>query len=207
MGNFTNYPNASPSEVLGGIFDAFVAPPGTARPVMDIDPADPWALLGTGGSRNVTEDGVTISMPQSVNAWRSLRSMGPRKHFRVSEDVMIKLALADMTLEAFAQAFEANTITTTEPGASAGFRTVGITRGPNVRQLAVLLRFASPYGDDLVSQLWVPYMSLTGNPEFNLKKGQPMLTPFEFQGVEDPAADNDQERMGIYEAVDLPATS
>lgn len=207
MGVYTNYANASPQEVLGGIFDAWIAPALTARPYLDLDPLSPWALLGTGGSRNVSEDGVTISMPQTVNAWRSLRSMGPVKHFRASEDVSVKFSLADMTLEQFAVAMGGNTVTPVPSGGHVGYRTMGITRGPNVRQYAILLRFASPYGDDLASQLYVPIMSLVGNPELALKKGAPMLVPFEFMGVEDPNAATDEEAMGIYEAADEAVAS
>lgn len=207
MGLYTGYANATPHEVLGGIFDAFVAPAGTHRPYLDLDPSSPWTLVGTGGSRNVSDDGVVIDMPQSVNPWRSLKSMGPVKLFRVSEDVNVKFSVADMTLETFAQAFEGNTVTTVPPGGHVGYRWMGITRGPNVSQKALLLRFASPYGDDLAAQLYIPIVSLVGNPSLGLKKGQPMLTPFEFMGVEDPDAASDQERMGIYEAVDEAVAS
>jgi hypothetical protein len=209
MPSYTEYDNSLPYEVLGGIFDAWLAPVGTTFTTFDADPAAPWTLLGTGGSRNISEDGTTVSMPQSVTPWRSLRAMGPVKLFRQSEDLTIKFTIADMTLEQFAKAFEGNTVTPVAhvPSVSAGYRKVGLTRGPNVSQKALLLRFASPYCDLAAAQFEVPIASCVGNPELTLKKGGPMMLPFEFMALEDPDASSDDERFGRYLAVDSPVAS
>jgi hypothetical protein len=205
MPTYTAYDNSLPYEVLGGVLDCWVAPTGTDFPALDDDPTAPWVLLGT---NRVSEDGATISMPQSVTPWRSLRSMGPVKMFRTSEDLMVKFSLADMTLEQFSRAFEGNTVTdTAHVAGTAGYRTVGLTRGANVSQKALLLRFPSPYVDGAAAQFEVPITSLIGSPELALKKGGPMMLPFEFTALEDPDAESDAERFGRYVAVDEPAAS
>lgn len=191
------YRNALPFEVLSGPQDLWLAPVGTAFPKVDVDPPSPWALLGLAGADNYAEDGINVANPQSTNVWRSLKSTGPKKVFRGSEDFTIKLMVADLSLETWSVLIEGNTVTPTSPSSGVpGVKTIGLSRGTSVRQVAVLLRGASPYGDDMAMQYEIPVASLLGSPDVGFKKDTPGLLAVEITCIEDPDAANDAERFG-----------
>jgi len=103
--------NDAPFEIIAAPAKIWVAPVGTAFPVIDVVPNTDWTLLGKAGDKNISEDGVTISHPQSVEVLRALGSTGPRKIIRTEEDLMVSFTLLDLTLEMYRRMLNNNAIT------------------------------------------------------------------------------------------------
>jgi hypothetical protein len=83
-------------------------------------------------------------------------------------------------------------------GADSGFKTLGLSRGLDVPQRALLVRgaSASPYGEGWISQYEVPVVVQIGEPEVVFTKGEPAMLALEFVALEDPDAASDDERFG-----------
>jgi hypothetical protein len=188
-----------PFEILAQPFTAWIAAVGSAFPTVDEAPGGSWTKIGSSGDLNYTEDGVTISHEQTIEKFRPLGSTGARKAFRTEEDQMISFVLADMTLEQLKAALNGNSITTTAPGVgTAGTKKIGLSRGLEVTEYALLLRSSqgSAYGDDFVMQYEVPRCYQNSNPEIVYVKGEPAGVQMEFVALEDPDAASADERFG-----------
>jgi len=189
----------APYEIVAAPFELWVAPVGTTFPLIDEAPESPWTLVGTSGDLNYTEDGVTVSHKQKTDIFRALGSTGPRKIFRSEEDQTISLKLADISLEQYALALNYNTVSTTPAGVgTAGFKSIGLSRGLDVPQRALLVRGegASAYGSGWNKQYEVPVAVQTGDPDVVYVKGKPAALALQFTTLEDPDASDDTERFG-----------
>lgn len=190
---------SQPFEIVAQPFTLWVAAPGSAFPTIDEAPGGSWTKIGTSGDLNYTEDGVKISHKQKVENFRALGSTGPRKAFRTEEDLMISLTVVDITLEQYRIAMNGNAITTTAQGVGeSGYKKLGLSRGLNVEQYALLIRGAnaSGYMEDGVTQYEVPIAVQVSEPEVAFVKGSPAGLNLEFQALEDPDAASDDERFG-----------
>lgn len=190
---------SAPYEIVAQPFTLWVAAVGVAFPEVDDPPGVGWTKVGTSGDLNYTEDGVTVTHNQSVELWRALGSAGPRKAFRTEEELHIALTLADLTLEQYAIALDLGTVTTSAPGAGvAGFKKIGLSRGLDVPQRALLVRGvgASPYGAGWDVQYEVPIAIQMAEPEVVFVKGEPAGLALEFVALEDPNAAVAGERFG-----------
>lgn len=190
---------SAPFEVVAQPFTLWVAAVGTAFPPIDEAPGGGWTKVGSSGDLNYTEDGVTVTHNQSVEQWRALGSTGPRKAFRTEEELHVSLVVADLTLEQYSLAMNYNTVTTEAPGAgAAGYKVLGLSRGLEVPQRALLVRgaSASPYGDGWGAQYEIPVAVQIGEPEVVFTKGEPAGLALEFSAIEDPDAAVETERFG-----------
>jgi len=191
--------STAPFEIVAQPFTLWVAAVGVAFPEIDDAPGGSWTKIGTSGDLNYTEDGVTIAHNQSVELWRALGSVGPRKAFRTEEELHVSLVLADISLEQYAIAMELGTVTTTPPGVGiAGFKSIGLSRGLDLPQRALLVRGAgaSPYGSGWNVQYEIPVAVQMAEPEIVFVKGTPAGLALEFVALEDPDAASDGERFG-----------
>lgn len=192
----------APYEIVAQPFTLWLAPVAEAFPLIDVAPTGNWVKVGTSGDLNYTEDGVTVTHSQTVEAWRALGSTGPRKAFRTEEELKIAMTLADLTLENYAHALNANTVGTEAPGVgTAGYKKLGLSRGLDLPQVALLVRgVGSPYGPG-TSQAWnmqyeVPICVQISEPEVVFVKGEPAGLSLEFMALEDPSASEAAERFG-----------
>lgn len=186
-----------PYEIIGAPFTLWVAPTGTAFPAINAAPAGDWTKIGTNGDRNYSEDGVTVAHSQSLDYARPAGATGPVKAFRTEEDLRISLTLWDITLEQYAYAMNGNTVTTTAAGVgTAGKKKLGIYRGSQVREFALLLRGISAYDPDFNAQYEVPRAVDAGSPEVQFTKGVPAGLAIEFMAMEDLDAATEAERFG-----------
>jgi len=184
-----------PYEIIGAPYTLWLAPIGTAFPLIDADPAVDWIKVGTNGDRNYSEDGVTVAHSQSFEQARPAGATGPVKAWRTEEDLMIRLSLWDLTLEQYATALNDATITTTAAGSgTAGFKAIGLSQGQEVALYSMLVRGVSPYGN-FNAQYQVPRCYQSGSPEPVFKKGDPAGLDLEFTALEDMAA-SATERFG-----------
>lgn len=189
---------SKPFEIVGVPFTLYVAPTGTAFPLITAAPAVDWVKVGTSGDRNYTEDGVTVAHSQSFNLVRSAGATGPQKAFRTEEDLVISLTLMDLTLEQYALALNDNVVATTAAGVgTAGFKALKLYQGVGVETMALLIRGdASAYGESWKSQYEIPVCFQSGNPEPVYTKGEPASLALEFTTLEDPDAATAEERFG-----------
>jgi len=105
----------------------------------------------------------------------------------------------DLTLEQYAQVLNGNTITTVPADTGeAGYKKIGLSRGLEVTQYALLIRGAkaSAYMEDGMAQYEVPIAVQVGEPEVVYVKGTPAGLNLEFQALEDPDAASEDERFG-----------
>lgn len=187
-----------PYEIVAAPYTLFVAPVGTAFPLLNAAPASPWVMVGTSGDLSTTEEGVTVTHEESINKVRAAGSTGPRKAFRTEEDFLISLTLMDITLEQYALALNGNTIATTAAGVGTpGFKSLQLYKGTQVKTMALLVRGeVSGYGDGWRSQYQVPVCFQSGAPEIVFTKGDPAGLALEFTALEDTAAVTPDARFG-----------
>jgi len=192
---------AAPLEILTGPLEIYLAPVGEAVPATDVAPAGNWNLLGSSGDDNYTEDGVVISNPQVNEIFRALGGSGPRKVFRTEEDLMIRVTMADLTLEELSHAINEGTVTT-DAGPPAT-KEIDLYRGPGEpAQRALLVRGTgkSPYAAGVNMQFQVPVVIHQGNYELIFAKAPPVGVLMEFLAIEDPTATSDSKRFGSLKA-------
>lgn len=201
--------NATPYEIIGAPFSVYIAPVGSPFPDVDEVPdSSDWTLVGTSGDLNYLDEGVTVEHSQAMNFFRALGDSGSRKVFRTSEDLKIRLTLADLTLEQYALALNGNTVTPTSPGAGVpGSKKVGLSRGLAVDTRALLVRGPSPYMADGIMQFEVPVACQTGNPQPVMRRDQPAALALEWTALVDPSAASADERFGRLVAQTAVATS
>ena len=190
--------NDAPFEIIAAPAKIWVAPVGTAFPVIDVVPNQDWTLLGKAGDKNISEDGVTISHPQSVEVLRSLGSLGPRKIVRTEEDLMVSFTLIDLTLEMYRRMLNDNPITQIAATASAaGSKKLSMSRGRIVNQFALIAEGPSPYGENWNLRFKVPIIVNIGEPEVVFQKGEAAGLLFELQAIE-----HETDGFGEVEAQD-----
>lgn len=206
-----NWNSSAPYEIIAGPATLYVAPAGTARPDIAthplLAPTDPWVVIGTNGDLNYDEQGVRLASPQEVVKWKALGDTGSRKAFRVSEDFMVGLKVVDLKLDVWKLALNQNTITDTPAGAEAGHQKIGLSRGPGVASIAILIRFPSPYGADLWAQIWMPRAINEAAVETLFQKGTPAGLDLEFSSMVWEDASSEEERFGVLEAQDAPPST
>lgn len=190
--------NDAPFEIIAAPAKVWVAPVGTAFPAIDVVPGVDWTLLGKAGDKNISEDGVTISHPQSVEIFRALGSMGPRKIVRTEEDLMVSFTLLDLTLEMYRRLLNGNPITQVAAAAGvAGSKKLSMMRGRIVNRFALLAEGPSPYGENWNLRFKVPIMVDIGEPEIVFQKGEPAGLLFDLQAIE-----HETDGFGEIEAQD-----
>ena len=199
--------NSLPYEIIAAPYTVWIAPVGTEFPDVEAAPNGFWTKVGSSGDLNYSDEGVTVAHPQEMNLFRALGDAGSRKAFRVSEDLLIRLQLVDVTLEQYKLALNTNTVTDVPAASNAGYRKVGLSRGFSVATVALLVRGPSPYMDDGVMQFEIPRAAQTGNPEVTFRKDEPAMLALEWTALVDPDAASTDERFGRILAQDAdPAT-
>lgn len=194
--------NSFPFEVLGMPAEIYLADVGAVFPTIEATPNPAvWTRLGTEGNLNYTQDGVKASHPQSVNVWRSLGDPGPRKVFRTEEDLKFTVEVADLTLEAYKEAMNGNTVNTVASAPDTpAHKTLGLSRGLNIATRALLVRVpnGSPYMANGNAQYEIPLVQEVGSSEPQYRRDNPAILSFEWMALVDPDASSDQERFGRF---------
>lgn len=187
-----------PYEIIAAPFTLWVAPVGTAFPLLSAAPSNTWIKVGTNGDRSESEDGVTVAHSQDFSETKTAGSTGPVKAFRTDEGLKVSLTLLDISLEQYKLAMNGNAVATTAAGVgTVGFKALPLYKGLNVATYALLVRGdASAYGDAYKSQYEIPVCYQSASPELVFKKGDPAGLALEFTALEDPAAASLDARFG-----------
>jgi hypothetical protein len=195
--------NVDPKEVITGPMELWIGIAGVMPPATNEEPdPDDWTKVGTSGNRNYTEDGVVVQLPQSIEYWRGLGSTLPIKATRTSEDGIVTVTIADLSLEQFKLALNNNSITTTAAASGvAGVKSINLYRGPNVATFALLARGPSPYFATGYGQFYLPVVVADGSPEMTWSKsGDPAAWELEVHVMADLDAD-EAAQAGKFEAM------
>lgn len=193
-------PNTSPYEIIAAPFDVYRAVTGTAFPLVNATPAAAWKLVGSNGSLNYDEAGITIDHGQDFQEFRALGDAGVRKMFRTAEKLSIKLKLFDITLEQYAAALNDNAVTTVAAASGVpGTKKLGLSRGFSVATMALMIRGnVTPYGGTSAwnMQYEIPIAAQVGSPTVIYNKSMPVGLELEWMVLVDPSAATADERFG-----------
>ncbi|MFA6219591.1 MAG: hypothetical protein WC692_07400 [Erythrobacter sp.] len=198
----------TPYEIIGAPLTLWVAPIGTAFPLISAAPGAGWTKVGTNGDRSYENGGVTTTHAKSYSKVRTAGSSGPIKAFLEEEDLMFGVTLLDLTLEQYQLALNGNTITTVAPAAGQpGTKKIGLSEDVGrTMEYALLARGLSPYDEALAMQYCVPRCYQSGAPAPVFRKGGDGAgLALQFEALEDLAAASAQERFGYILAAHLPA--
>ena len=165
-------------EILVGPLEIYLAPRGESFPALGTEPTANWELLGASGTENQDEEGVVVSLPQSIEEFIGGGNTMAIKAWRTEEAVEVQVTVCDLRAETLALALNDNP--TTE---STGQREVSLFRGIDVAEFALLARGQSPYEDDGDGQFQVPACYTSGEPEINYNKGEPSSIEFNFRSL------------------------
>lgn len=185
-----------PYEIIAAPYEVWTAPTGEAFPATNAAPGGNWNKLGTSGTRNYSEDGVSVVMERKFEEVRTLGSTGPLKVLMPEEGLKINLTLHDLTLEELNKALNANAITAA--GGPPATKKIGLSHGGSPTEYALLVRGPSAYDDALNAQFEIPRAVLTSSPEMVFKKDEPAGVEMEFTALEDLNASSAAERFGRY---------
>ena len=189
--------STAPFEMVGQPLELYLAPVGTAFPLIDAAPSGSWTKIGTSGTRSQDEVGVTATHTQTLNDVHTGGSLGPVKAFRTAEDLMFKVTIVDISLEQVKIALNANTLTTVAASTGvAGYKKLGLSRGPDVTEYALLARGPSPYANAMNLQYQVPRCYMSNSPALVYRKGVPVGVELEFKALEDSGAASADVRFG-----------
>jgi len=190
-----------PFEIIAAPYDVWVAPTGTAFPLLTVAPAVPWARLGTRGNMNISEDGITVAHEEEIEEFRMLGATGPVKAARVSEGLSLSFVLHDLTLEAYQAVLGFNPLTSVPASAGVpGSRSINLYRGagsPPVRSL--LLRGPGPYGAAFPLQYELRRCYFRAEAEVVYSRGEPAGLEISCVALIDTSAPAGQE-FGVLRA-------
>jgi hypothetical protein len=179
----------APFEIITGVGRLYIAPVGTAFPDLDAAPAAPWRDVGD------TQDGVTVTLDETIDDIITDQSHGSVKSSRSEESLVIETKLAHATLENLADVL-GTTVTDTPAGVGTiGTRKVGLYRGQVVATHALIFRGNSAYGD-WPSQYEVPVGSFQGAVEMADTRDGNRQIAVEFHAKVDPDATSEDEKFG-----------
>lgn len=181
-------------ELIAHPLTIWLAPVGTDFPDLDADPTGAWQLLGKSGDRNFTEDGVTVTLSQSIETFTPAGGTMARKAWRTESGVIVGVTVADVRADIMKFALNGNTDVSL-----AGETSVSLLRGIDVTEYALLARGQSPLDNDAAGQFQVPRCVVDGEPEIQWTKGgDPAAIEFDFMALE-PDDDDVDDFVWIYE--------
>lgn len=176
---------AAPYEVVAGPLTVWVAPVGTAFPLVNANPPGTWFKLGTNGPDNFEENGVMVTHNQTLNPWRSAASTVARKVFRSAEEFLLEFTLVDLTIEQYAKVMNDKSVNVTAgPPAT---KDIDLMLGTAVTTFAMLARGISPINDALPAQYQSPIVYQGASPKLAYKKDAPAGLDIQFAALKDSA--------------------
>ncbi len=186
----------TPREIVVGPLTIYLAAAIEVEDDVDGTPTGNWALLGTNGDENYTEDGIVITHSQTLRQTLAVGATGPLKVNRQQEQLTIGLTLMDLSLAQYTKILNNTTVLTdTTPNIDY----IGLRRGPDVTILSLIAKGTglSPSGNFPI-QLYTPrvYQSADPAPVFSKDTEAGLLAVF--SALENQAAATAEERFGRW---------
>jgi hypothetical protein len=186
-------------EIIASPLTLYLAPAGTAFPDLDAEPAAGWILLGSEGDRNLDDDGVEVSSPQTIEQFRG-QSTTVQKAFRTEEDQILGFTLVDLSPEMQALAHDDATLTTVAAATGvAGEKKFSVKRGPVVETFALLARGDSTVENGLITQMEWPTVYQSADIARVYSKGEPAGLALEYTAMEMASGDFGNVRVQTAE--------
>ena len=180
---------STPYEILAPAgLTAYLAAANTTEPNVDATPpAATWFKLGTNGTENYDEGGLSVKQGQSIKTFTGLGSTAATKAWRESEQQEVGFTMYDLTAEQYAKALNGVSVTTVVAAAGVpGSKWIPLLQGYEVTLFALLLRGnVSPYGDSMNLQYWMPMVYQAESPEPTSKKAEPMGLKLNWMNLKD----------------------
>lgn len=174
-----------PYEIVCAPYTVYTATVGTAFPAVDAAPGAGWTEVGTSGSKNYTDTGVTVTHGQTINTFVPAGSTTPRKAWRSGETLTVAFSLADVSPEQYALVLDNVAVTNTAAAAGvAGTKSFELMRGQQVNMYALLVRGISSVDESLTAQYEVPAAYQSGTPAPVYSKQNPAELAVEFSAFE-----------------------
>lgn len=174
-----------PYEVICAPYTVYAAVVGTPFPNVDAAPATTWTQVGTSGSKNYTDTGVTVTHTQTVSTFTPAGSTTVRKAWRTDEGLTIGFEVADLSPAQYALLMDNIAVVTQAPTtALAGDQHFEVMRGVQVNQYALLVRGISPVNEAYTAQYEISSSFQMGNPAPRYSKQGPATLAIEFHAFE-----------------------
>lgn len=185
-----------PREIVVGPLTAYLAPAVEAEDAINVTPSGNWALLGTNGDENYSEDGITITHSQTLRETYVVGATGPLKVNRQQEQLTVGLTLLDMNIGQYTKVLN-NTTKSTDTSPNIDY--IGLRRGPDVTVLSLIAKGLglSPSGD-LPIQLYIPRVYQSANPSPVFSKGTEAALAVVYNALEHQTAATAEERFGRW---------
>jgi hypothetical protein len=174
---------AAPYEIVAAPLTVWVAPVGTAFPVISVAPGGSWFKLGTSGTKNYDARGVTVTHGESIGSFTPAGGTAKRKVFRTEEQFLIDFDLVDLTIEQYAKIMNDATVTTTV--GPPAIKDINLLQGLTVATFALIARGVSPVNDALPSQYQVPIVYENGQTKPVYAKGAATALAVQYEALED----------------------
>lgn len=185
-----------PREIMIGPLAIYLAP--AIEPLDDVDaaPSGNWALLGTSGTDNYAEAGITLTHSQTVRMTHSVGSTEPLKANRQQEQLTIGLSLMDLGVAQYTKILN-NTTKSTDTTPAIDY--IGLRRGPDVTVLSLTAwgELMSPSGAFDVA-FYVPRCFQSGDPAPVFSKDTEAMLAVTFTALGHQSAATAEERLGRW---------
>ncbi len=163
-------------KLLAGRVHLWTAAEGTAAPAPAQAPGGAWSKLG---DSQYTNDGVRMTMSETIEETMTLKSTLPQDADRTEESYRIAVDIYDATIDTLGLLL-GKTVTTRNPGSgSIGTKRVDLHRGFRVKKYALLLQGNAPYALSMPSEndmyWWWPRVYVVSLGEFRRVKTKQIL--------------------------------
>jgi len=176
-----------PQELLSCPLTLWVAPIGTAVPLVDTTPTGAWVQVGVNGANDYDSTGLTVTHNQTLATFTPVGTTAPVAVWRTDEQLEVSVTLADTTASAYALTM--NNVAVTTVSATTGLpgeSDVPLLQGPTVAVFALLARGLSALNQTLNAQYSIPAVYQSANPAPVYKKGAPAELSLTFATILDP---------------------
>jgi hypothetical protein len=176
-----------PQELVSGFLTLWMAPIGTAVPLLDTAPPGPWVLVGTNGANDYDSTGLTVTHNQTLATFTPVGTTAPVAVWRTDEQLEVSVTLADTSAPSYAQSLNNAAVTTVNattglPGES----DITLLQGVNVGIFALLCRGVSALNQTMNAQYAIPAVYQSSNPAPVYKKGAPAELALTYATILDP---------------------
>lgn len=182
-------------QILTGVGYLYIAPVGSTFPAVNAAPTAPWAGLGE------TQDGITLTMSESLERIHVDQRTGAVKVVRTEESIQVETNLALATMDNLAT-MTGNSVASVAPSAVViGTDALKLHKGFTVAEYALLYRGTfSPEDDDdggpYPAQFELPRVHLSGDVALAFQKGANAQIPFSAELLEDLDAADPTDSFG-----------
>ena len=168
---------STPYEIVFGPMVVYYGNVGATNPTTfpSSIPTGTWSKMG----EYAGEEGVTITMEQTIEEIFVDNDTAPQKAARTREGISVSVPVMDMSPDVLAKANNGVALNT-----QAGYHEVPLLRGLEVDEMAVLVYGKqSPEGNSKDAYWWMPRAYIRDHGPKNYVKGAPTMYTVEFRAL------------------------